>query len=81
VGPPLPGHEADGDGSLTTLRAIGYCAGLEAPEAALIAFQRHFRPGCCDGRLDLETTARLIEVRAAFDKSRAQSHVGGQNVV
>jgi N-acetylmuramoyl-L-alanine amidase len=81
VGPPLPGHEADGDGSLTTLRAIGYCAVLEVPEAALIAFQRHFRPTCCDGRLDFETAARLIEVRAAFDKSRARSHVGGQNVV
>jgi N-acetylmuramoyl-L-alanine amidase len=81
VEPPLPGHEADAGGSLTTLRAIGYCAGLEVPDAALIAFQRHFRPTCCDGRLDFETAARLIEVRAAFDKSRARSHVGGQNVV
>jgi len=42
-------------------------------EAALVAFQRRFRPARCDGRLDLETGSRLAEVRAAFARSRGAS--------
>jgi N-acetylmuramoyl-L-alanine amidase len=74
-------HGIDEAHSLGDLRAIGYCAEPEASTAALTAFQRHFRPACCDGRLDTETAARLTEVRAAFDRSRAGSHVRVKNVL
>ena len=57
------------------LHAIGYCARLGSEAAALIAFQRRFRPACCDGRLDAETAGRLTEVRAAFSRSRAGLYV------
>jgi N-acetylmuramoyl-L-alanine amidase len=64
------GSEIDHARCLADLAAIGYCTGdgLEGP--ALIAFQRRFRPSCCDGRLDPETAARLTEVQAAFELSR-----------
>jgi N-acetylmuramoyl-L-alanine amidase len=63
------------------LAAIGYCAAGASLTAALLAFQRRFRPALCDGHLDAETAARLCEVREAFARSRAASgtrtlHVG-----
>jgi len=73
--PPISGQEINHGHSLEDLRAIGYCAALEAPTAALVAFQRRFRPARSDGCLDLDTATRLTEVRAAFDRSRARSHV------
>lgn len=66
-----PTHEPDGAGALADLSAIGYCATERSLTPALVAFQRRFRPQCCDGRLDAETTQRLSEVRAAFERSRA----------
>jgi N-acetylmuramoyl-L-alanine amidase len=79
-----PAAEAavDTSRSLADLAAIGYCATARSETAALTAFQRRFRPSCCDGRLDLETAARLREVRAAVAQSRAAcggtaSDVGG----
>lgn len=38
--------------------------------AVLTAFQRHFRPGRCDGVLDGETRARLAAVAAAVEPLR-----------
>jgi N-acetylmuramoyl-L-alanine amidase len=66
-----PPREIDGARALADLTAIGYCATERSLTAALVAFQRRFRPVCCDGRLDLETAARLSEVRAVFERSRA----------
>ena len=63
-------READSARSLCDLVAIGYCADERSLIPALVAFQRRFRPSCCDGRLDLETVERLSEVRAAFERSR-----------
>jgi N-acetylmuramoyl-L-alanine amidase len=72
---PLPPRSAiDSAQSLSDLVAIGYCATSGSQTAALAAFQRRFRASCCDGRLDAETAARLIEVRAAFERSRDPSH-------
>jgi N-acetylmuramoyl-L-alanine amidase len=52
----------DHDGAVAALRRIGYP--LEAEDVpftlALAAFQRRFRPGRVDGRLDAETMGRLI---------------------
>jgi N-acetylmuramoyl-L-alanine amidase len=64
-------HGIDGAGALADLLAIGYCAIERSLAPTLVAFQRRFRPRRCDGRLDLGTTARLLEVRAAFEQSRA----------
>jgi N-acetyl-anhydromuramyl-L-alanine amidase AmpD len=50
------------------LVAIGYCSAEEG--SAIAAFQRRFRPGRCDGELDVETAQRLGEVRTAYDVSR-----------
>ena len=57
--------------ALRLLAAIGYeIAPGDAPEttarAAIIAFQRHFRPARCDGALDAETRARIAGVAAAI---------------
>jgi N-acetylmuramoyl-L-alanine amidase len=68
--------EIDSSLALENLLAIGYCTGPKPETAALVAFQRRFRPACCDGRLDHETAARLAEVRASFDRSRA-GHTSG----
>jgi N-acetylmuramoyl-L-alanine amidase len=65
-----PPGEIDRSRARQDLLAIGYCATPASETAALIAFQRRFRPSCCDGRLDPETAARLGEVRAAFEQSR-----------
>jgi N-acetylmuramoyl-L-alanine amidase len=72
--PPDPGFVMSRAGSVADLAAIGYCVkeGSEVP--ALTAFQRRFRPSCCDGRLDAETAFRLSEVRAAVVRSRAVSN-------
>ena len=68
-------REIDSSRSFENLRAIGYCAGAGLQTVLLVAFQRRFRPARCDGRLDRETAARLAEVRAAYDRSRAGSRV------
>jgi N-acetylmuramoyl-L-alanine amidase len=65
------GSEIDHALCLAGLAAIGYCTGGGSEGSALVAFQRRFRPSCCDGRLDPETAARLTEVKAAFELSRA----------
>jgi N-acetylmuramoyl-L-alanine amidase len=70
IKPPAPGFAIDGLQSLIDLTAIGYCASADSHKPALIAFQRRFRQSRCDGRLDLETAARLADVRAAFAKSQ-----------
>ncbi|MGC2202324.1 MAG: N-acetylmuramoyl-L-alanine amidase [Stellaceae bacterium] len=57
--------------SLSDLAAIGYCLTEKSFTPALVAFQRRFRPSRCDGRLDAETAARLLDVRAAYAQSRA----------
>jgi N-acetylmuramoyl-L-alanine amidase len=69
--PPAPRHETDSAQALTDLAAIGYCATLKSQAPAVAAFQRRFRPTCCDGRLDAETANRLSEVRTAYVQSRA----------
>ena len=71
--PPPPGFAADPLQSLGDLKFIGYCASAESQSPAVVAFQRRFRQSCCDGRLDLETAARLAEVRDAFARSRGQA--------
>ena len=63
------------DEAQAALAEIGYAvprAGALDGEthAALIAFQRHFRPVRCDGEFDDETGARLAVVAAAVRKSR-----------
>jgi N-acetylmuramoyl-L-alanine amidase len=54
--------------ALADLSAIGYCPAAEA--AAVIAFQRRFRPSCVDGVIDQETAVRLAATQAAFARSR-----------
>jgi N-acetylmuramoyl-L-alanine amidase len=71
--PPAPEFAIDGAQSLIDLTAIGYCAAAGRCQAALVAFQRRFRPARCDGRLDPETASRIAEVRAAFARSRGAS--------
>ena len=71
AGPSFPAGEIDSGRALQNLRTIGYCVRLASQTAALVAFQRRFRPHRCDGYLDPETAARLEEVRAAFHRSRA----------
>jgi N-acetylmuramoyl-L-alanine amidase len=66
------GREIDRAQSLADLAAIGYCATEQSLGAAVMAFQRRFRPSRSDGRLDRETAARLSEVRAAFDRARGR---------
>jgi len=68
-----PGRDfiIDPAGIVADLAAIGYCTNAESRTAALVAFQRRFRQGCCDGRVDRETAARLSEVSAAFVRSTA----------
>ena len=59
---------------IATLQQLLAAIGYEVPQtgrldeatiAVIAAFQRHFRPSCCDGRLDAETTGR-IAARAAI---------------
>lgn len=56
--------------ALADLAVIGYCVAAGADTAAVAAFQRRFRPERWDGRLDAETSQRLAEVRAAYDRAR-----------
>ncbi len=53
------------------LAAIGYCVRVGNEVAAIVAFQRRFRPARVDGIIDAETSLRLGEVRAAFTRSCA----------
>ncbi len=53
---PEPAAPATGD-AVALLAEYGY--DVSDPRAALIAFQRHFRPLCCDGDADPETLALL----------------------
>jgi N-acetylmuramoyl-L-alanine amidase len=69
--PAVSRREQNSADALAALLAIGYCADARSLIPALVAFQRRFRPNCCDGRLDLETVGRLSEIRAAFERSRA----------
>jgi len=69
--PPASGLVVDPARLPDDLASIGYCVSVWSQMAALVAFQRRFRQGCCDGRLDVETVVRLSEVRAAFVRSRA----------
>jgi N-acetylmuramoyl-L-alanine amidase len=71
----------DDSGSRADLAAIGYCTAQQSHIPALVAFQRRFRPSCCDGQLDPETAARLSDVRAAYERSRAASHAGAQDAL
>jgi N-acetylmuramoyl-L-alanine amidase len=66
------GREVDRAQSLRDLAAIGYCAAERSAGSAVIAFQRRFRPSRCDSGLDPETAARILEVRAAFDRARGR---------
>jgi N-acetylmuramoyl-L-alanine amidase len=63
--PPVARAEA-----IAGLGAIGYCVSAAAEKFVIAAFQRRFRPGRCDGRLDRETAARILEVRAAYAEQR-----------
>jgi N-acetylmuramoyl-L-alanine amidase len=45
------------DTSLAALNRYGY--DVTDPKAAIVAFQRRFRPSCFDGRIDAETRALL----------------------
>jgi N-acetylmuramoyl-L-alanine amidase len=63
---PRPRGGTDRAQALADLAGIGYCATQESQAPAIAAFQRRFRPVCCDGRLDRETAARLSEVRTAY---------------
>src|SRR5262245_27661857 len=56
--------------ALVRLAAIGYCVDCADEATVVTAFQRRFRPEVCDGRLDAETTGRLCEVGAAYDRVR-----------
>ena len=63
----LSARPAAEDDSLAPLAEIGYALGEPgdpATRAAIAAFQRHYRPGCIDGRLDGETAALIGAVCA-----------------
>jgi len=58
-------------GALADLARIGYCVSTATEQVALAAFQRRFRPERWDGLLDVETCARLAEVRMAVEAAHA----------
>ena len=58
-------------GALADLARIGYCVATATEQVALAAFQRRFRPERWDGLLDVETCARLAEVRMAVEAAQA----------
>ncbi|HZT52148.1 MAG TPA: peptidoglycan-binding protein, partial [Stellaceae bacterium] len=63
---PPPGSVAEAQ---RLLAAIGYATpqtgALDAETALVVtAFQRHFRPACCDGALDAETGGRIAALAA-----------------
>ncbi|MDE0355251.1 MAG: N-acetylmuramoyl-L-alanine amidase [Deltaproteobacteria bacterium] len=61
--------EPDTERARVALTRIGYgfCEDVEGLAAVLAAFQRRFRPSCCDGRLDPETMARIGAVAHDLD--------------
>ena len=70
VPPPAPSIAALQD----QLAAIGYDtprSGVEDAQTTQVitAFQRHFRPQCCDGSTDAETRQRIAAVAAAIATS------------
>jgi N-acetylmuramoyl-L-alanine amidase len=77
---PRPHVRVDHARLLADLVAIGYCATAGSETPSLIAFQRRFRPSCCDGRLDPETATRLAEVREAVAQSRASPGRAGSDI-
>jgi N-acetylmuramoyl-L-alanine amidase len=66
---PMPATPASVAEAQRLLAAIGYDAprtgALDAETALVVAaFQRHFRPSCCDGTLDRDTGGRIAAVAA-----------------
>ena len=58
-----PSAPAEATGEIEAmLSAWGY--DTTTPQAALVAFQRHFRPACCDGAADAETMGLLAALMA-----------------
>src|SRR5947208_8738214 len=57
--------------ALADLARIGYCVSAATEQVALAAFQRRFRPERWDGLLDVETCARLAELRMAVEAAQA----------
>jgi N-acetylmuramoyl-L-alanine amidase len=60
---------ADAAALAAALTRIGY--ETEDLRATLVAFQRHYRPGCCDGRPDAETAALILALDAGLAGSGA----------
>jgi|GEM_PF-25879 len=57
--------------ALAALDAIGY--DLTAPRAAVVAFQRRYRPASLDGRLDDETARLAVALRDAVSAGKPES--------
>jgi N-acetylmuramoyl-L-alanine amidase len=66
------GESAPGD--IAELQRLLAATGYDVPQTGILdsatglvfsAFQRHFRPSCCDGAADTETRARIAAVAAA----------------
>ncbi len=66
-----PNGAVDRSRTAAQLAAIGYCTAEAGETLAVAAFQRRFRPARVDGVVDSETAARVAEVRAAYERSRA----------
>ena len=66
--------EVDHARAAVDLAAIGYCTISGSENVVVAAFQRRFRPARVDGIVDPETAVRLAAVRAAFARSRGESH-------
>jgi N-acetylmuramoyl-L-alanine amidase len=65
--------------ALADLARIGYQVEPRDVEPPLAAFQRRFRPERWDGRLDGETSGRLVEVAQLFDASTAALEAARRN--
>jgi N-acetylmuramoyl-L-alanine amidase len=63
-----PNATTDRSDAAAQLAAIGYCTAQAGEMPAVAAFQRRFRPARVDGVIDRETAARLVEVRAAYER-------------
>ncbi|MBV9860902.1 MAG: N-acetylmuramoyl-L-alanine amidase [Alphaproteobacteria bacterium] len=67
---PAESGRLDRSAALRALAEIGYAVAPATETAVLAAFQRRFRQACCDGELDRETAARIVEVSRAFAQGR-----------